>query len=263
MPRKSRWVEHSFDQGVQTIELFSWDYFGDYVYDELLDYKTYVFRGHRCSNWILESTLDRLLKKRHGLVQENHVTEQLDRFKYAARGRRGNNPPHLSQEHDWWALGQHHGLSTPLLDWTVSPYVAAFFAFCQKKADDTPRRVIYALAQETVSEKSAELKKAHLGSGRPPIIEFFKPLSDENARLVNQGGLFTRAPAGVDIEKWVRQHFKNGASEMILIKMTVPSRDRHRCLRELNRMNINHLTLFPDLYGASTFCNLDVEVDKY
>ena len=41
----------------------------------------------------------------------------------------------------------------------------------------------------------------------PPILEFVRPLSDENSRLVSQGGLFTRGPIGVDIEQWMQKSY--------------------------------------------------------
>ncbi len=37
----------------------------------------------------------------------------------------------LRTEFEWWALGRHSGLLTPLLDWSWSPYVSAFFAFSE------------------------------------------------------------------------------------------------------------------------------------
>jgi hypothetical protein len=262
MARKPRWKVESFENGVVTVNLFSWDYYGNFIYDEMLDYN-FVYRGHRCDNWRLESTLDRLLRKRHGFVRESYAAEQLERFKYAVRGRRGSHPPELKTENDWWALGQHNGLATPLLDWTVSPYVGAYFAFCNTKSDDTPKRVIYALAENVIAGKSAEILKVHKGIERAPIVEFFKPLSDENSRLVSQNGLLTRSPIGTDLETWIKQSFKGEKSLWILVKILIPSNNRENCLRELNIMNINHLTLFPNLYGSSTFCNMDASIEGY
>ncbi|MFO1460715.1 MAG: FRG domain-containing protein [Verrucomicrobiota bacterium] len=263
MPRRSRWSQKSFEKGVQEIELFSWDYFGDYIYDRLLDFKTYVFRGHRRSDWKLESTLDRELRGTLPNLRQSRMQAHLETFKHAARGRRGQNPPRLDTENDWWALGQHYGLYTPLLDWTTSPYVAAFFAFEKTKHDDSHRRAIWCLAQKSIADRSTEIASQHSGNDRPPIVEFIRPFSDENSRLVNQGGLFTRSPLGVDLETWVKQQFPNETKSCLLIKITAPSHSRHKCLQELNRMNINYLTLFPDLYGASLHCNTAHKIQNY
>ncbi|MBC7817929.1 MAG: FRG domain-containing protein [Planctomycetaceae bacterium] len=264
MARTPRWTQATTKDGVVTYTLSSWKYFADFIHKEMLEYREYIWRGQRCSDWLLESTLDRKIKKHSAARQSTLTANHLTAFRYAARGRRGGNPPNLGTENDWWALGQHHGLATPILDWSASPYVAAYFAFFGTGAPQTPRRTIFALnAGSTIESKNKEIQKGHTGDDRPPIVEFFRPLSDENARLVNQRGLFTRGPAGVDLEAWVKTNFAGEDRYMHLIKINIPNNDRMLCLRSLNRMNINHATLFPDLYGAGTFCNLDLDIAGY
>lgn len=266
MPRRKRWNISATKNGIVKVDLFDWKYFHDFIYQKLLNYRTYVFRGHRCDDWRLESTLDRVARITGSAFPMDRRQKHLAEFKYAIRGRRGANPPRLETENDWWALGQHHGLATPLLDWTTSPFVAAYFAFIGNKPNNTPRRVVWAISQLTVEQKSKEIRADLTYTGRPPIIEFFKPLSDENARLVNQGGLFSRAPDNMTIEKWMESNFHvtdPKARRWIAIRISMPNDNRADALKSLNRMNINHLTLFPDLYGASTFCNTNLEIDKY
>jgi len=264
MSRTKRWTEYDHSDGVGSVKLTSWKYFHDFIYVKLLDYRTYVYRGHRCDNWNLEPTLDRLLRKKGKLEDPLIRSEHLTNFKYAVRGRRGPNPPELRTDNDWWALGQHNGLATPLLDWTTSPFVGAFFAYADTLSDDTSHRVVYALHEPSISEKADEIIREAVDQSKPnpQVPEFFRPLSDENSRLVNQGGLFSRAPDGIELEKWVRNNFK-GEKDYILMKILLPKRDRLEALRFLNRMNINHLSLFPDLFGASQFSNVDIQIDKY
>jgi hypothetical protein len=121
-------------------------------------------------------------------------------------------------------------------------------------------RAIYGLDEGAVLSKASEVDNGpSIEKGRLPIVEVIDPMSDENQRLVSQGGCFTRAPIGTPIEHWVSKAFE-GARETALIRIELPNADRLNCLQALNRMNINHLSLFPDLSGASRSTNLRLEI---
>jgi hypothetical protein len=55
----------------------------------------------------------------------------------------------------------------------------------------------------------------------------------------------------------------SNGSKGIGSKVTIPTGDRDLALRSLNRMNINHRSLFPDLHGTSEFANVDLLIDDY
>lgn len=94
-------------------------------------------------------------------------------------------------------------------------------------------------------------------------ITFIRPLTDENQRLISQNALFTRSLLDIDIEQWIRKHFHGEKRMPKLYKLLLPSEERLTALRSLNRMNINFLSLFPDVEGASLHCNMTLEIDHY
>jgi hypothetical protein len=259
-------LSESLYERIPVTRIECWRDFTELLESEFFNRKgtQFIFRGHRRHDWGLAPTLGRLTA--NGIVTDELANNQLKLFRQAIRGRIEDNSLLIDedQQDELWAIGQHYGLMTPLLDWTYSPYVALFFAFCKEdktEESDNPYRVIYVLNKSFV--ESHELCDE---------IRVIEPRKDDHGRLVNQAGLFTYPPSDSTIENKLTDILGNpklGDDELInadeaneanilakyICKIYIKNEERIECLRHLRRMNVHYASLFPDLMGASDYCN--------
>ncbi|MBA7639825.1 hypothetical protein ES703_47485 [subsurface metagenome] len=266
------------ENGISTHELKSWNEFFEFIRTKHSNCPAFIYRGQACSEWKVDSTLDRLERRfptrpnfSGGIPAhfEHPPTSReihINAFKEAVRGKRTSNPPELADD-EWWALAQHHGLATPMLDWTYSPFVALFFAFEEKYINSSgqwtepEKRVVYTLSVTCISEKNTEDSPA-------PLV--FSPKGETSYRLINQAGIFVKMPEKTDLESYVRENFVRETTKTaippqsaraILEKIMIPNNDRINCLKLLNKMNINRMSLFPDIDGSARYINNLWELD--
>src|SRR5262245_5486510 len=111
----------------EVIPVDSWATFQEVVAGP--KYRSWAFRGHADARWPLYSSISRYFKEHR--VNENAWAGQEERIVRIFRRKAHLFLEHVPAETDvfqWLALMQHHGAPTRLLDFTWSPFVAAFFA---------------------------------------------------------------------------------------------------------------------------------------
>jgi hypothetical protein len=157
-----------------TIELDSWLDFEKVAKNRLLrETNTMLggwvfYRGHSNATWHLETTLERAVgqnlsvRNYYAMIQRIHpkietFTDQkweipsYEDFDRALREHptRINKPPYI-----YMTYLRHFGFPSPLLDWSVSPYVAAYFAF-RDVASTAKSVAIYSLSRMFVDDQTS------------------------------------------------------------------------------------------------------------
>ena len=242
----------------KVVKLQSWEEYLSIISDS--PYQNWAFRGQRDASAPLFSVLSRYfmsfgVDRRAWPDQEKRI---LRIFKRKAIHFL-DVVPARDDDFEWLALMQDHGAPTRLLDFTWSPYVAAFFAL----HNTTNEGVIWACNPAEIEK----VKRVHLDepgsfrknflSGAGSFVWLGEPYA-MNRRLIAQSGTFL-VPAVLDksIEEILKEYPNPRET---LIKFIVPAdKVREKGMRELYRMNVTQSTLFPDLDGLARSLAYELE----
>jgi hypothetical protein len=158
-----------------------------------------------------------------------------------------NDPNHYGA---FLNLAQHHGYPTPLLDWTWSPYIAAFFAFhkLNKRDNASPNKNKIRIFKFDIATWSATTNRASKLFPIWPNVSALDALAFGNPRAIPQQAISTLSNVD-DIEGHI-QDLETKGKKTYLEAFDLPVRERDHAMRELALMGITAGSLFPGLDGA-------------
>jgi hypothetical protein len=237
-----------------------------------------LFRGHADPQWKLSSHWERILWSMKADNPERNVRAlfgdgayekirdgYLDRFKHHAwEIQTDSSVTQGYSENEWWAIGRHHGLITPLLDWTFSPFVAAYFAFTD------------ALERANPGFQAGHPKFLHPStSGNicvwelnfvPEAIkvasefELVTPRPSLARRQVMQRGAFTRLTHDIYVD--IESYLKSKGKSVYLARYDIELSEYRHALADFRSMGISQVLMFQDLDGAARQSNMQPSITK-
>lgn len=221
----------------------TWEEFKQYT--EKFSYKDFIFRG-QSNPWPIITSFHRTHRK--DLVSYiNNDLPQMYRTLYPYI-----NPPldPGNRDHNtaMFHLLQHYGYPTPMLDWTYSAYIAAYFAFSSlSKNTSLDDEFVRIFVFDLKNWQNLMPSKQSL-TFTTPHITFLNPLPIANDRSVPQQGL-SMATNCFGIENFV-QFFEKENNTTFLAAMDISKSERQTALKDLRKMGITAASMFPGIDGA-------------
>lgn len=206
-----------------------------------------IFRGQKSSQFGLTTHFHRM--GRRDMKRFNKDMIYLQHAVAATQNRKLDlsNPEEFTE---LMFLGQHHGFPTPLLDWSFSPFVAAFFAFkdLEKNNQTDGFARVFVFDQIGWLQINPDVVDSVLDPR--PALKTLEVLSRDNLRATPQQSVVMFSNIA-DIASCVR-HYEHEQGRQVLQYFDIPYSERNTVMAELRHMGITHSSMFPGLDGA---CN--------
>lgn len=200
----------------------------------------YIFRGQGDAGWQLTSSFDRRYASFAASRRQQEYLKWISWFSEELRWQ-----PEFAEVSDplkIMGLAQHYGLPTRLLDWSLSPYVAAFFAYAEGHGTESLNYVSPAIWV-------IDLKKFQKAVPSEDV-EILAPIDHQNRRLRNQSGLFTFLKTeDVSLDCYLER--VAGEALSCVTCFILPPSNQDEALEDLSLMGVDYRSVRPEIEGIA------------